>query len=334
VGAANDGVPETSVGAVSANAGVPGAGNVVVFMFAPTNPGTYMYHCHQEADIHVQMGMYGALVVYNKGDAAAATGPGSGKGGSLFGWSYDKDTVMLLSEIDTRQHGSEEVSADPAFNPVDYKPQYWFVNGLSFPNTIHVGLPGTHGWDDWIASHPGYDPFISGSVNRTHSNAAVPKGDKILLRMINMGFETQPMHMHGFHAKILGSDQRAWPWANQGNGTPWGRGMEKNTLTIGSGETYEWLLNMGLQSVTSTYPAATQTRYDPATGLPLSNTATASPEILDPGGEKYIGGPVVRGAVGIPTPGQLFPFHNHDDYKATNNGVYPGGQFTMIETLQ
>jgi hypothetical protein len=29
----------------------------------------------------------------------------------------------------------------------------------------------------------------------------------------------------------------------------------------------------------------------------------------------------------------LFPFHNHDDYKATNNGVYPGGMFTMIMTV-
>ena len=30
---------------------------------------------------------------------------------------------------------------------------------------------------------------------------------------------------------------------------------------------------------------------------------------------------------------QFFPFHNHDDYKATNNGVYPGGMFTMIMPL-
>ena len=39
------------------------------------------------------MGMYGALVIYNKGDAAAATGPGQGKGGNLYGWTYDKDYV-------------------------------------------------------------------------------------------------------------------------------------------------------------------------------------------------------------------------------------------------
>ena len=40
VNAANDGVPETSVGAVPANTDVPGAGNVIVYMFSPKNPGT------------------------------------------------------------------------------------------------------------------------------------------------------------------------------------------------------------------------------------------------------------------------------------------------------
>lgn len=341
VPAANDGVPETSVGAVSAGAvdglgnPIPGRGNVVVYMFAPTVAGTYFYHCHQEADIHVQMGMYGALVVYNPTDQAAAFGPGRNAGGTLDGWTYDKDYVLLLSEIDTRQHGSEQTSG--TFNPVDYKPQYWMVNGLSFPNTIHVGMPGND-YNSWIYSHLGYEAFITGSVGRTHPAASgIPVGDKVLLRVINMGFETQPWHMHGFHGKIIGSDQRAWPWANLGNiasatPTAWGQGLEKNTLTIGSGETYEWLVNFGLQSVTSTYDPGTQTRYDPTTGLPLSNTTTGT-VINDPGGAPYIGGPVVSGAVGIPTPGQLFPFHNHDDYKATNNGVYPGGQFTMMETL-
>ena len=120
VDVANDGVPETSVATIPANlAAVPGAGNVVVYMFAPKKAGTYFYHCHQEADIHVQMGMYGALVIYNPSDAAASTGPNSGKGGMLFGWKYDKDVVLLLSEIDTRQHVSEELSQDPGFNPVD-----------------------------------------------------------------------------------------------------------------------------------------------------------------------------------------------------------------------
>jgi manganese oxidase len=328
VDAANDGVPETSVGAIPANLpGTPGAGNVVVYMFAATRPGSYMYHCHQEADIHVQMGMYGALIIYERGSEGVTRGPGHS--GTLWGWHYDKDVVLLLSEEDLGQHVSEQfgnVTPPPdgyvPFNPVDYHPQYWFINGLSFPNTIHVGGKG-FSWTDWIAAHPGYDPFITGSVS---------KGDKVLIRMINMGFETQPMHMHGFHGKVIGSDQRPWVWGNTPDQTPTGQGLEKNTITIGSGETYEWLIDFKTQNLTATYQTGTQTRYNDS-GKPVSNTKITDPVIPDLAtnpGTPYIGGPVVTGAQGLPLASQLFPFHNHDDYKATNNGDYPGGMFTMI----
>ena len=108
VNAANDGVPETSVAAIPANGTDPGAGNVVVYQFTADHAGTYMYHCHQEASIHVQMGMVAALVVYNPGDPAASNGgPGKGFGGELGGFKYDKDYIMLLTEVDVRQHFSE-----------------------------------------------------------------------------------------------------------------------------------------------------------------------------------------------------------------------------------
>jgi hypothetical protein len=229
---------------------------------------------------------------------------------------------MLLTEVDTRQHTAEE-GTGPDFNPVDYHPQYWFINGLSFPNTIHVNTPGFN-WNNWIKAYPNYDPLIAGSVS---------KKEQVLIRVINLGFETQPMHMHGYHGKILGSDQRVWSWANSpGNAsvknpkppTVFGQGLEKQTLTIGSGETYEWLVDFGQQSFQSTYPAGTQSCYDPLTNLPVANAVGCTPI---PG---YIGGPTVTGAGGVPGQSQLFPFHNHDDYKATNNGVYPGGMFTML----
>jgi manganese oxidase len=337
VDAANDGVPETSLGAIPANAGIPGSGNVVVYMFSAKFPGTTMYHCHQEASIHVQMGMYGALVIYSAEDRANSNsaynhgGPGNGFGGQVYGWKYDKDYVLMESEIGAAQHVSEELSGN--YNPVDYHPAYWFLNGLSFPNTIHVGLPGASGWTDWIAAHPGYDPFITGSISTVHAKySGISRGDKVLIRMINMGYETQPMHMHGFHGKVIGSDQRAWTWANIPLLTPTGLGLEKNTLTIGSGEAYEWLIDFGTVSLTGTYAAGTQSRYDAVTGNPVANGNTAAPAIVpDPlEGTPYIAGPSVTGAMGVPTPGQLFPFHNHDDYKATNNGTYPGGMFTMI----
>lgn len=405
VDAANDGVPETSVGAVPANlcadgssdttapydcAGAPGglasgAGNVIVYMFTATTPATSMWHCHQEADIHVQMGMYGALVIYNQGDPAAANGgPGSGFGGRYNGFYYDKDIIMLLSEVDQGYHASEGGTYDafagiatfsdtgntnytigttgvPAiWNPIDYHPQYWLINGLSFPNTVQVSVPGVFDWNEWHTAYPNYDPLIAGSVSLhgyswTNQWQRVNQpGEKILIRMINMGYETQPMHIHGYHMKVLGSDQRPWPWANRvlwGRPTPFDQGLEKNTILIGSGETYELLVDMGQQSATSMYETGTETRYFdgsaacetslgpgpyPAVDTPVSNTATGCPEIPDagnPANPNYIAGPTVTGLVGLGGTSQVFPFHNHDDYKATNNGAYPGGMFTAVIPL-
>ena len=377
VDAANDGVPETSLAAVPGNLLLPGAGNVVVYMFQPSAPGTYMYHCHQEADIHVQMGMYGALIVYEAGDPRGNRGPGDGGGvpGTMNGNTFTKDVVMLLSEVDINQHISEQkgrVGAGAVYNPVNYHPQYWMINGLSWPNTAHLsgGPLAPFNWTNWIAAHKGYDPLIIGSVTKTYTdlnpvapdpNSPAPPftkgvGDKVLIHVINMGYEAQPMHMHGFHGLIFATDERklAHPY-------------QKQTLLVGSGETYEWLVDFSQTSALAgpaTLPLyqatagasnenlGTQTRYDAVTKLPKSNTydgvgralfpAIPVPLALQP--FTYIAGPTVQGLWG-PTPltavpvaaaapalanAQVFPFHNHDDYKATNNGVYPGGQFTAI----
>jgi manganese oxidase len=352
VDVANDGVPETSVAAIPANLldgsnnPFPGAGNVIVYMFTAKLPGTYFYHCHQEADIHVTMGMYGALLVYNKGEKGAQAGPGNP--GRLFGARYDKDYVMLLSDTDVRQHLSEAgmkliktgnstinlsdpniLQSDGAFNPAHYKPQFWFINGLSFPQTI--GANGTKfNSSNWNKAHPGYDTLITGKVNVTGADGR--RGQKVLVRMINMGFEAHPMHMHGFHATILGSDQRAWPWASLTSFIP-GTGMEKNTIHIGSGEEYDLLFDFGDVAVTSNYSPGTQTRYLDVTPTPspMPPTPTTNPAIKDLSGVPYIPGPTVHGAQGFESlSSQIFVFHNHDDYKATNDGAYPGGMFTIL----
>jgi len=349
VNAANDGVPETSVAAIPGGdpAGPPallqGAGNVIYYQFTPTVAGTYMYHCHQEADIHVIMGMYAALVVYNPGDSAADLGPGTGLKGTsgdntLFGHRYDKDTVMLLTEMDLGQSQSElgsyanafvdpntiNVNGPTVYNPVNYHPQYWLINGISFPNTIHANTANVM-YNNWIQAHPGYDPLMVGSAR----GGLDKNGQKILVRMINLGFETQPMHVHGFHPKVIGMDQRPWNFDNP-PGLASRADEELNTILIGSGNTIELLFDMGTQAVGNLYPAGTQSRYNSANNLPVANTQTGNPPIPDPfggnlsspAGNAYWGGPNV-------TP-NIFPWHNHDDYKATNNGVYPGGQFTAI----
>ncbi|MDD5082800.1 MAG: multicopper oxidase domain-containing protein [Dehalococcoidales bacterium] len=332
--AAMDGVPETSLAALPANLpGNPGAGNVIVYEFTSSFPGTYLYHCHQEASIHVHMGMYGALIFYNPRDAAAATGPGKGQGGTLFGHKYDSDYVMLLSEMDPNQNNTEYnplaaplVFAAVPFNVTMFFPTYWMINGLSFPNTIHAAMltgGGAFLWQWWIDAHPGYDPFIQGSVN-----AKLGRGEKVLVRMINIGFEAEPMHVHGFHPKLIGMDQRAWTWSNP-PGITAGQGLEMNTFSPASGQTMELLLDFGTVKPTANYSTQVYSRTN-AAGAPVLNTDLTGLPMPDPfsgivlpAGD-YIAGPAV------PT---LFPWHNHDDYKSTNFGIYPGGQFTMVNVL-
>ena len=45
----------------------------------------------------------------------------------------------------------------------------------------------------------------------------------------------------------------AWNLANTARRDALWHGMEKNTLLIGSGETYEWLIDFGQQKLNSTY---------------------------------------------------------------------------------
>lgn len=325
--AAMDGVPETSVAAIPANAPDPGAGNVVVYEFTVDFPGTYMYHCHQEASIHVHMGMYGALVIYNPRDAAAVTGPGQGQGGQLFGHKYDADYVMLLTEIDPAQNDAElngvpgPNAAGALFNVAIHQPVYWLINGLSFPNTIHVEQQGTGFlWDWWAPAHPGYETFIQGSVNEKFG-----RGEKVLVRMINLGFEVEPMHIHGFHPKLIGMDQRPWTFGNP-PGITAGKGLELNTFAIASGNTMELLLDFGTVKAAGNYHPGTYSKID-AAGNPVLNTDPNGLPMPDP----FVGVLPPRDYEPGPTVPNLYPWHNHDDYKATNFGLYPGGQFTMVQ---
>jgi FtsP/CotA-like multicopper oxidase with cupredoxin domain len=335
----------------------PGASNVVVYTFTATQAGTYMYHCHQEANVNVQMGMYGALVVYDPDDAGAVNGPGYS--GEIYGVPYDRDYIMLLTEVDLDYHTAKEGTYQPEFsnfgrrwNPVDYHPQYWLINGLSFPNTIHastapaVGIPGVN-WDEWILAHAGYDPFIRGSVSTANPEWGTP-GEKVLVRMINLGFQTQPMQVHGYHGKVVGSDARGWDWgfapkskANKMGVRPFGEGLEKNSFLIGSGETYDVLFDLGQQNTEAPYYSlGTQSCLSVDGVTPLSaDDPNCSGLPVNSGEDTYILGPQVTGlfrdnlggAVPGAADGQFFPFLNHDFYKSTNDGEYPGGAITMIQ---
>ena len=118
-----DGVPEVSI-AVPVYRDFP-------YVYKPRDEGTYMYHCHFEDSEHVQMGMTG--VVFVRPDKGPRFAYDDTDGSTAF----EREFTLLLNEIDQRPHdGLEQIQE---FVWSDYEPQYWIINGRSYPDTVALG---------------------------------------------------------------------------------------------------------------------------------------------------------------------------------------------------
>ena len=93
-----------------------------VYAYKATHCGTFIYHCHVEDVVHVQMGMYGLLIVKPKGGLNTAwTG----------GPAYDKEYRWLMSEIDQKWHDNIPVMVVDTLKVPPYNPNYFLINGKS-----------------------------------------------------------------------------------------------------------------------------------------------------------------------------------------------------------
>ncbi len=350
-----DGFPETSFSVpVWTNFSVPPP--TATYYFKPEDPGTYMYHCHVTASEHIQMGMYGALVIYPTRQSLAAEGivqnPVTGDWflngfpqpqippaatNRNFAYNdiktyFDKEYVLLLSDIDYEWH--KEVLGGHAFYAPDYKPDFWLVNGRAFPDTL---LPHP------LTPSPGSDPNLA-QINY-ESYVHVKTNQKFLLRMINLAYQVAPWHIHGWHFTVVGKDASPSPFLKISETLNFmgHEGLEMGfTVTIGSGETYDLLLSADdKRPIYQNYIVNGQDNilslclqmniiqaFDPAAiaDIPTEPVICPTPDTVN-----YIN--ICNGTQGVDQyfP-QFYPMHNHDDYKVTNNGRYPGGQLTYIQT--
>ncbi len=147
------------------------------YSFRAKNAGTYLYHCHVADVVHVQMGMYGMIVVRSAGGAKNAwTG----------GPPFDKDYKWLMSEVDSVWHFNipkHDTIADTVHVP-KYIPNYFLINGKCGAEINN---------DDSIQ--------IKGA-----------QGEKIFMRLANIGFLTNRVIFPAWlNAKILDSDGRPLP---------------------------------------------------------------------------------------------------------------------------
>lgn len=366
-----DGVPETSFGVPVTPPGSPAIS--ITHFFKPDHPGTYFYHCHQEASEHVQMGMYGALIVYPSFKSLAAAGitqdPHSGRWFYLkksqkriprtatnrnFAYNdintfFNSDWVILLSDIDSTWHRAVFEQTD--FNPVNYKPDWWLINGRAFPNTLlPTTLPASLAPDFGYNIPAGYEAYVKVS---TGNPARSKFPDKFLLRLSNLSYQPVPFHTHGWMGLIVGKDThpRVADMKNPAH--------EMNfTTLVGSGESYDVLY-----TADDKRPIYADYIFCGKAGFPSLKeqvaTATAQAKAAGtfiepfPGATDLWANIILQSSLGqgnfIPPYNwvpwnygsdvadnfffpQFYIAHNHDDYKVTNNGVYPGGQLIFIET--
>ncbi len=146
------------------------------YKFKAKHAGTFLYHCHTADVVHVQMGMYGMVVVKPQDPMTAWTG----------GPRFEKEYSFLMSELDSTWHNKppKHDTTSMTVRIPKYLPSYFLINGKSkqlFTDTI---------------------------LGNTSSN--------IYLRLANIGFyDNQVILPAELNAWIIDSDGRPLPKARK-----------------------------------------------------------------------------------------------------------------------
>lgn len=357
-----DGFPETSFGVPMWGMDDTNTPPTATYYFNPENPGTYMYHCHVEASEHVQMGMYGALVIYPSVRSLAKAGITMDQCGfwrldgvkqrqipryashRQFAYNqidtfFDKEYIMLLSDIDLKWHQTVQTTLQTGitFNASNFKPDFWLVNGRAFPDTLLPHPQTADPTEDENLTQINYESYVH-----------VKTGQKFMLRMINMGYQVVPWHIHGWHFTIIGKDAHQSPFLKIASELDLRSDVIQEmgfTLTIGSGETYDLLIlaedkrpiyqnyifngQDNIPSLCSQMAALDSISHDLIANIPTEPVTCREINTVN-----YVD--LCNADQFFP---QFYPMHNHDDYKVTNTNTlanpafseYPGGQLTLIQ---
>ena len=211
-----DGIPETSVA-------IP-IGRDLPYLYRPRNAGTYMYHCHFEDVEHVQMGMTGIVFVrpvQNKGAGAIPPGKyvyNDGDGST----AYDREFAILTTEFWLQSHFNDAHIQESDWS--NYRPEAWMLNGRSYPDTL---VPG---WN------PLTDPPARADLEFQPVSSLVTcaTGEKVLIRLSNLGYQQHSMTAPGIAFRVVGRDATLLR-GRDGTDTSY----VTDTVDIGPGESFD-----------------------------------------------------------------------------------------------
>jgi FtsP/CotA-like multicopper oxidase with cupredoxin domain len=160
-----------------------------------------MYHCHVDTVLHFEMGMYGTVIIRPPDGSNSRAWAG--------GPAFDKEYIWHLHTFDSSWH-SQMVSGP---GTVRYRPDYFMINGRD----------GASSFKD-----------------STSAILAAP-GERVLIRLVNVGYQPALVGLGGLEFDVIASDGRALP-------AP----LNMNEYLVSPGERYDIMFTM---PVGATYKA-------------------------------------------------------------------------------
>ena len=337
-------------------------GATVTYTFTAGKPGTYAYHSGTQADVQIEMGMFGAIVVIPNASTATTANCSSNQGAyslakSAYGLKdscYDREYLFQFSELSSKIHDQVKAQVDacssdcPQISVITepYHPNYFLVNGRSMPDDMEI---------NYSPSFPN-QPY--------NGNPHMHPGELVLMRVIGQGRWQHPFHFHGNHARVLARD--ANPLLSASDATklagpilftiPTVSGQTVDAIFTWTGQGLNWDVQ-GTQPHTcngKALPAtpgavsAQSTGFDPNTheycldhGKPIPVTPPDPSIVVN--GQWYAGTPYLGlQLVGNQTPeapgtlnqnpqgGYAYMWHSHNEREITTNDVFPGGMMMML----
>lgn len=226
-----DGEPEASFGINVAQS--------LTYFYRFLEPGTYMYHCHQEAAEHMQMGMLGITYVRPKQNKLAEQSFPNGfqhKVGNSYVYNdgdgetvYDVEVPLQIAGFDPSFHKASVDVQPPPFAFME--DAYPLLNGRGYPETANPAPLSTTGPLDGTehVSQP-----MSALVQAT-------QGQKVLLRISSL--DVQRFYTLGSQIpmKIVGKGARIFRGGGKAEGVKLAH--LTNSVTVGGGESVDVIID-------------------------------------------------------------------------------------------
>ena len=222
-----DGVPNGTQWGVGPN-------QTFKYLFRAQPAGTHFYHCHNMTNLHVQAGMFGALIIEPKEDLVKKV------------FNYDREYTLCLSEVDTYMvdsqmegmvkdmTGMQKMSESAKMmTEMNGRMMGMFMNKKSFTDAIKAGYIPPYTAARGGRSHlPNFNFFmINGKSYPMTDELMIRSGENIRVRLIGAGMMPHFMHLHGHDF-----------WHVCQDGAPLANPVRLNTIPVYPGTTSDIII--------------------------------------------------------------------------------------------